>query len=230
MEADAPIEAIATLIADATRSTILWTLADGRALPACDLALHTKVKAPTISFHLGKLIEGGLVKAEKHGRHRYYRLADPAIVGLLEKLATLAPKSQASTFAEGQNGKRLRFARTCYDHLAGQLGVRITEKLVAAGHLEPQELDFHLTESGKAFFRNLGIDLEAARSSRRVFARACLDWSERRHHLAGALGSALLSHLLHQSWIERSEKGRAVLLTAKGRKSLESELGLSLSA
>jgi DNA-binding transcriptional ArsR family regulator len=228
MLADAEISKTAALIADNTRSTLLWALADGRALPACELALEARVGAPTVSFHLGKLIAGGLVAAEKHGRHRYYRLADPALVGLLEQLATRSPAASARSFAEGQNGKKLRFARSCYDHLAGKLGVLVTEKLAASGHLLPQGLDYELSESGREFFARLGIDLAAASIGRRAFARACLDWSERRHHLAGALGADWLRHLLQRELLKRAPTGRALVLTAAGRQFFEKELALDL--
>jgi DNA-binding transcriptional ArsR family regulator len=230
MQADAPIAPLASLIADPTRATLLWALADGRALPACDLALQARVGAPTISFHLGKLIAGGLVEAEKSGRHRYYRLADPSIVALLEKLAVFAPPSRpARSFAEGQNGKKLRFARSCYDHLAGRAGVAVAEALVAAGHLSPSGGDYQLSAAGEIFFAEIGIDLAAARATRRVFARRCLDWSERRHHLAGALGAALLELLFQRAFVQRAETGRALLLTAAGRSFLDERLGLRLT-
>lgn len=228
MQADARISSVAVLIADPTRSTLLWALADGRALPACDLALEARVGAPTISFHLGKLIAGGLITSEKHGRHRYYRLADLALVSLLEQLATHAPASPARSFAEGQNGKKLRYARSCYDHLAGFLGVACTEALVAAGHLLPQDLQFELSAGGADFFAQLGVDLGALRQSRRAFARCCLDWSERRHHLAGALGAAWLALLFERAYIARAEAGRAVTLTTAGRRFLEDRLDLRL--
>jgi DNA-binding transcriptional ArsR family regulator len=228
MLADAEISKTAALIADPTRSTLLWTLADGRALPACELALEARVGAPTISFHLGKLIAGGLVAAEKHGRHRYYRLADPALALLLEQLATRSPAASARSFAEGQNGKKLRFARSCYDHLAGKLGVLVAEKLAAAGRLVPQGLDYELSESGREFFARHGIDLAVAGTARRAFARACLDWSERRHHLAGALGAAWLRHLLQRELLKRAPTGRVLVLTAAGRHFFENELALDL--
>jgi DNA-binding transcriptional ArsR family regulator len=228
MLADAEISKTAALIADNTRSTLLWALADGRALPACELALEARVGAPTVSFHLGKLIAGGLVAAEKHGRHRYYRLADPALALLLEQLATRSPAASARSFAEGQNGKKLRFARSCYDHLAGKLGVLVAEKLAAAGRLVPQGLDYELSESGREFFARLGIDLAVAGTARRAFARACLDWSERRHHLAGALGAAWLRHLLQRELLKRAPTGRALVLTAAGRHFFENELALDL--
>jgi DNA-binding transcriptional ArsR family regulator len=228
MDADANIAPVAALMADPTRSSILWALSDGRSLPACELAMLAGVKAPTISYHLDRLIGGGLVAAARHGRHRYYRLANPAVMSLLETLAVLAPPAPARTFREGQTGKSLRFARTCYDHLAGLLGVRVTEALVGKGCLEPAGGDYALTPTGEELFSELGVDVEKARTARRVFARACLDWSERRHHLAGSLGAALLDRLFELRWIERMDSSRAVRLTDPGRSGLRERLRLEI--
>jgi DNA-binding transcriptional ArsR family regulator len=195
-------------------------LSDGRALPACELASRAGVTAATISYHLDRLIGGGLVAAERQGRHCYYRLANPAVVGLLEALATVAPPARARTFREGQAGKALRFARTCYDHLAGRLGVQVTESLVAQRFVVPEGRDFALAPAGETMLGGLGVDVETARGARRAFARACLDWSERRHHLAGALGAALLTRLFDLQWIRRTSSSRAVLLTDTGRREL----------
>jgi DNA-binding transcriptional ArsR family regulator len=220
MDADAQVAPVAHLVADATRSTVLWALSDGRALPACELALRSGVTAATISYHLERLIGGGLVAAERQGRHRYYRLADPAVVGLLEALAILAPLAPARTFREGQTGKALRFARTCYDHLAGRLGVQITDSLVSQGCLAPSGGDYALTPEGERLLARLEVDVARALGARRAFARACLDWSERRHHLAGALGAALLHRLFELRWIERTGSSRAVRITEPGRRGM----------
>lgn len=228
MDADAHIAPVAVLVADPTRSTILWALSDGRALPACELALRAGVTAPTISYHLERLIGGGLVAAERHGRHRYYRLANPTVVNLLEALATLAPPAPARTFREGQTGKALRFARTCYDHLAGRVGVQVTEALVARRVLGLAESSYVLTPVGEELFAGFGVDVGKARAARRAFARTCLDWSERRHHLAGALGAALLDRLLELRWIEREESSRAVRVTDPGRAGLREWLRLEV--
>lgn len=225
MDADAQVAPVAALVADPTRSRVLWALSDGRALPACDLALEAGVTAATISFHLDKLVEGGLVTAERQGRHRYYRLANAAVVSLLEALATVAPAAAARTFREGQTAKALRFARTCYDHIAGRLGVALSDALLAHHWVEPAGRDFALTSSGKRRLEGFGVDVGAAQRSRRAFARACLDWSERRYHLAGALGSALLDRLLELHWIERAARGRAIHLTERGRRGLRERFG-----
>lgn len=226
MDADAQIAPVAALVADRTRSTILWALAGERALPACELAAQAGVTAATISHHLEKLVAGKLVTAVRQGRHRHYRLANPAVVAVLEALATVAPPAPARSFREGQAAKALRFARTCYDHLAGQLGVRITEALVARRCLTPAGREYELKPAGERLFTRLDVDLAAARRARRGFARACLDWSERRHHLAGALGAALLDRLLALRWIERRAAGRAVCLTERGRSGLRELLRL----
>jgi DNA-binding transcriptional ArsR family regulator len=228
MDADANIAPVAALMADPTRSSILWALSDGRSLPACELALRAGVKAPTISYHLDRLIGGGLVAADRQGRHRYYRLANPSVMGLLESLAVLAPPAPARTFREGQTGKSLRFARTCYDHLAGHLGVQVTEALMRQSCLEPAGGDFMLKPPGEELFSSFGVDVEKARSARRIFARACLDWSERRHHLAGALGAALLDRLFELRWIERTDSSRAVRLTDPGREGLRERFQLEI--
>jgi DNA-binding transcriptional ArsR family regulator len=235
MDADAQIAPVAALVADPTRSTILFALSDGRALPACELAAQAGVTAATISYHLEKLIAGRLVSAARQGRHRYYRLADPTVIGVLEALATFAPPAPARTFREGQAAKALRFARTCYDHLAGQLGVRVAEALVARrclvlggreSGMAPAGGDYELTPAGERLLARLGVDVAGARGARRGFARACLDWSERRHHLAGALGAALLERLFALQWIERRAAGRAVRLTEAGRRGLREHLGI----
>jgi DNA-binding transcriptional ArsR family regulator len=231
MDADAQVAPVAALVADPTRATILFALSDGRALPACDLALHAGVTAATISYQLEKLIAGGLVAADRQGRHRYYRLASPTVIGLLEALATVAPPAPARTFSEGQEGKALRLARTCYDHLAGQLGVRIAEALLAGGCLVPEApsaRDYVLTPAGERLFRRLAVDVAGARAARRSFARACLDWSERRHHLAGALGAALLDRLFELGWIERTPSSRAVRLSDPGRRGLRDHLQIEI--
>jgi len=228
MDADARVAPVAALLADPARSTILLALGAGRPLPAGELAALAGVSAPTISYHLKRLVDGRLVAAEAHGRHRYYRLADPAVMGLLEALATVAPPSPARTFRAGQEAKAVRAARTCYDHLAGLLGVQVTEALVRRRHLETAGKDFALTRSGERLFARLEVDVAAARAARRRFAVACLDWSERRHHLAGALGAALLARLLALRWIERMPAGRAVRLTDRGRRGLRQHLRIEI--
>lgn len=228
MHADAAVSPIAALLADRARAAMLFALSDGRALPACDLALRAGVKAPTASSHLAKLVEGGLLAVEKHGRHRYYALARPEVASLLEALATVAAPAPARSFREGQEAKAVRFARSCYDHLAGRVGVEVTAALLERRQLTRLGNDYELTGDGERLLRQWGVDLEAARSARRVFARACLDWSERRHHLAGALGAALLRRWLELDWLERSPSSRALRLRERGRRGLLEQLGIEI--
>jgi DNA-binding MarR family transcriptional regulator len=209
---------------------MLLALADGRVLPACDLALQAGVKAPTASAHLSRLVEGGLLSVEREGRHALYRLASPQVARALEALATLAPTASAGSFREGQHGKALRVARSCYDHLAGQLGVALTAALLKEGALRSRGASFVLTTAGERTLRRIGVDVDAARRARRAFARPCLDWSERRHHLAGALGAAVLDRLLAAGWVRRSPETRALVVTGRGWSGLGHALGIARPA
>ena len=228
MDADAQTAPVAALLGDRARSAMLWALSDGRVLPACDLALHARVTPQTASSHLARLVDGGLLAVEKHGRHRYYRLARPEVARLLEALATVAAPAPARTHREGQEAKAIRFARTCYDHLAGRVGTALTSALVERGHLQRRGADFEVTLAGARFFKRIGVDAPRARVARRAFARACLDWSERRPHLAGALGAALLDRLLTLQWLERLPEGRALRLRARGRQGLADQFGVEV--
>jgi DNA-binding transcriptional ArsR family regulator len=226
MDAAAAVAPVAALVADRTRAAMLLALGDGRALPACDLALEGGVKAPTASAHLAKLVGGGLLRMERRGRNNVYRLASPQVARLLEALATLAPAVPPGSFREARHGRDLRLARSCYDHLAGRLGVAVTEALVRGGALRARGGAYLLTARGARTLGRLGVDLAAARAGRRAFARPCLDWSERRHHLAGALGQALLARLLDAGWLERRARGRALVVTERGWRSLRAALGV----
>jgi hypothetical protein len=184
------------------------------------------VKPPTASAHLARLVEGGLLRVEREGRHALYRLASPEVARALEALATLAPARAAGSFREGQHGKALRLARSCYDHLAGQMGVAVTAALLARGALRSRGAWYLLTPEGERTLRRLGVDLDSARRTRRAFARPCLDWSERRHHLAGALGAAVLHCLLAKQWLRRRRASRALEVTALGWRGLRSAFDL----
>ena len=228
MNADAQLAPVAALLADRARSAMLLTLGDGRVRPACDLALAARVTPQTASAHLARLVDGGLLAFEKRGRHRFYRLARPEVATLLEALAILAPVAPARSFREGQDAQAVRFARSCYDHLAGRVGVAVTSALLERGRLVLRGADFEVTPAGERFFIRLGVDARGARSARRAFARACLDWSERKPHLAGALGAALLDRLLALKWLERAPEGRALMLRERGRQGLAQLLGVRL--
>jgi DNA-binding transcriptional ArsR family regulator len=228
MLVDVDIAAAAELIGHPARAAMLAALMDDRGLPATELAAAAGVSAPTASSHLARLLDGGLVTVERHGRHRYYRLAGHHVAEAVEALSRIAPPGSAAAPVESRAGE-LRAARTCYDHLAGVLGVSLADALQRDGVLERRDGAFTVTAVGEARLRALGVDLDAVRGERRAFARACLDWSERRDHVAGALGAALLRRLLELGWIERAADSRAVRLTDAGRAALPERLGVPLA-
>jgi DNA-binding transcriptional ArsR family regulator len=228
---DADIATIAALIGDPTRANMLLALMGGLALPAGELAMCANVSPQTASSHLSKLLDAALLSAEVQGRHRYYRLASPAIGSVIESLMTLVPMTNLPGQRESQRNNPLRFARTCYNHLAGTVAVGINEALQQRGFLVTERTSrYQATEEGRLWFEKFGIDLDQIKSSRSGFARQCLDWTERRHHLAGALGTALLHRMFELKWITRIDKTRAVRVTQKGREQLGKLLELELPA
>lgn len=223
------IAEIGALLGDPARARMLTALMGGRALTAGELAYQAGVTAQTASGHLAKLTETGLLRVATQGRHRYFRLASREIGQMLEGVTLVAalhapPRHRPSSPAD----EALRFARTCYDHLAGRLGVMVTDALTEAGHIELGEEGGSVTHSGEIFFQNLGLDLVAAQRQKRRFCRPCLDWSERRMHLAGALGAAMTKHFISEAWLVRQRDSRAVGLSAKGRQALRQHFGLTL--
>jgi len=224
--ADAAIAPVASLLADPVRVAILMALSDGREMSAGDLALLAGVTAPTASAHLSKLVQAGFIGKRRESRHRFYQIIRPELAPAMEALAVLAPESPPRTHRQARIGRAVRAARTCYDHLAGRLGVLLTQALIDRDVLHPAGRQFEVTSRGEAFFSEIGLDLAAARANRRAFAPACLDWSERAPHVAGALGSALLSLLFEKGWLERTPGSRAVQVTAGGRRGLENTFGV----
>ncbi|MBG9579853.1 ArsR family transcriptional regulator [Bacillus thuringiensis] len=222
------ISYIAKLIAEPTRAIILDCLMNNQAPPASELAYMARVSHPTISSHLSKLVEGNLLTVEQHGRHRYYRLANQEVAEVLEKLGTIAPIAQVRSLKQSDQLKQVRYARTCYDHLAGRLGVEIAEKLLHRKFIILEEGEYIVTEQGKKWFLNFGINIKKANIKRRVFAKPCLDWSERRYHISGWLGSAIAKLFFEQEWITKTDKNRAVHLTRKGMKLLKDQLGIDM--
>ncbi|MDZ5722170.1 winged helix-turn-helix domain-containing protein, partial [Bacillus sp. SXabc123] len=222
------IAKISSLLSDPSRSSILLSLMDGRIHPAGELAYLANIKPQTASFHLNKLLEAKLISVEKHGRHRYYRLSNSEAASVIEQLLSIAPKEKVTSLKDSKEKSDLHFARTCYDHLAGYAGVQITNSLVEQGMLKKVDLNFEVTPEGSLFFSNFGINEEQQRNKRRAFARCCLDWSERQHHIAGALGNALLVRMLEEKWIVRMPKTRAVKITPSGKTAFEKYLKLSI--
>jgi DNA-binding transcriptional ArsR family regulator len=227
----AALAALAALLADETRATCLLALLDGRAWTAGELARRAGVAPSTLSEHLGRLVAGGLLAEERQGRHRYVRLADARVAALVEDLAAQVPAAAVRrpprTLRESGAGSAMARGRTCYDHLAGRVGIALTDALTLRGLLR-QDTGFALTDAGLAWFREAGIALEV--SGRRPLARACLDWTERRPHLAGAAGAALCRHALDAGWCVRIGSERAVKVTASGERELSELLGIPSEA
>ncbi|MEV4298227.1 ArsR/SmtB family transcription factor [Microbispora rosea] len=217
---DADIAPVAALIADAARAAMLTALLDGRALAAGELAAVAGVSAPTASSHLARLLDGGLVTVVKQGRHRYYRLAGPDVARTLEVLARISGRVAVRSLRQSRQARLLREARSCYDHLAGRVGVELYDALVREGRLVEADGGCLLTASGAEALAELGVDVEQVRRARRRFAPDCLDWLERRPHLGGALGAAVLDRLLAREWLVRGTVPRALRLTGAGREGL----------
>src|SRR5579884_63873 len=216
MEANVDLAAVGRLIASPARAAMLDALFDGRSWSVGDLAAAAGVAPSTASEHLRLLLAGGLVVDGRDGRHHRFRLRGPDVAEALELLVTLAPAAPRSGLKQATRNGALHAARTCYDHLAGRLGVAVTDALVERGHLLGPEQDFAPTPGGERAFERIGVDVAALRRARRPLARACLDWSERRPHLAGALGAALLARLEAAGGLERLPTPRAVRLLAPG--------------
>ena len=219
---DAPdIPRVAQLLADPARARMLWMLIDGTTRPAGELAYGARISAQSASAHLAKLVEGGLLEAQASGRHRYFRLASADVAGVVEGLASLGestrPRAPRPPLPSRSLPPQFLQARTCYRHHAGEMAVKVLDAMLKARWLSGDGRDFSLTAPGEAHLRALGVDLEGARVPRRVFARACVDLTQRRPHLGGALGEALLDLYLERGWVQRERRTRAVHLTPKGR-------------
>jgi len=228
---DANVAVPAALIADPARAAILMALMDGRAQPAGSLAYAANLSPQAASNHLAKLLDGGMVTVETEGRHRYYRLARPEVAAALEALQNLAPPVRSLDEPRSPEARRLRAARSCYDHLAGRLGVAIAQAMEARGLLSvpantPVGKFCDITDAGRQWLTDLGIDLAAIGAIRRPPARRCLDWTERRHHLAGPLGTALLARMVELAWVVRNPGTRAVTVTRAGAEGLKLWLGV----
>jgi len=219
-EGEVDIAAAAALMADPSRAAVLMELTDGRALPPSELAEVAGVSRSTMSEHLSKLQRAGFLEVERGGRNRYYRLAGPEVATAVEALAALAPRSEVRSLREANRAGALGAARTCYGHLAGELGVGITDAMVDRRLVEREGEVFLLTEPGAEFLVDLGIE-KPPRAG-----KSCNDWSERRPHLAGKLGVALTKRLFELDWVRRTERRRAVEVTTEGRRELAARLGV----
>jgi DNA-binding transcriptional ArsR family regulator len=216
---DANIALPAALIGDPVRAAILSALCDGRAQPASALAHAARVSPQSASNHLAKLLEGGLLVVETEGRHRYYRLASPQVATAIEALAHLAPPIRSLEAPLTPKARSLRFSRSCYDHLAGRLGVAVAAELEARGYLAASDQasrHYAVTAAGRRWFRQFGVEVETLKPTVAGVARRCLDWTERRHHVAGPLGAALMARFVDLGWLRRDGASRAVSITPIG--------------
>jgi DNA-binding transcriptional ArsR family regulator len=219
------ITTIASLIGDSTRTTILMALFDGKALPAGELARLANVSPQTASNHLVKLVEGGLVTVEAWSRHRYYRLASPDVAKVLEAIASIAPPAPVRSLRKSDQAKALRFARTCYDHIAGELGVGLTRALVNKGYLEEVGEGYLLTATGESWLREFGIEESKIHKARPVIPWH-IDWTERVHHMAGPLALAVTRRLFELGWIVQGQIRRSIVVTERGQEAFQREFGL----
>jgi DNA-binding transcriptional ArsR family regulator len=234
MASPAKFAEVAALAGDPARACMLHALMDGRALTASELARAAGITPQTASGHLSRLAAAGLIGVERQGRHHYHRLASAAVAQMIEGIMQVASSlPSAHALVVGPRDAALRAARTCYDHLAGRLGVALADALVAGGYVELASDGGVVTEAGVALLGRIGIDLDSltattSRRSHRLPCRPCLDWSERRPHLAGAVGAALCTHSLQKGWIRRIDGTRAVAITPKGQLTFREQFGVEL--
>jgi len=219
---------VAALVGDPARANILFALLDGRALTATELAFAAGVSPQTTSGHLGKLLGARLLLLVKQGRHRYYRLAGPHVGHMLESIMSVALTGPPRFQPKSKLDEKLRQARTCYDHVAGVLGVGLAERLTEREFVVLGDEAGEVTPAGAEFLSRLGVDLSAARAKRRVFCRPCVDWTERRPHIGGAVGAALANRCFELKWIERVRDSRALTITSAGRRGLREIFDLSI--
>jgi len=233
----ASLASIAALVGEPARAAMLVTLMDGRALTAGELGSAAGVLPSTASGHLARMLEAGLVAVQQQGRHRYYRIASPSVAVMLESMMSLSGElaeasQQRRPVVTGPRDTALRRARICYDHLAGELAVGIADVMAARGHLELGIDGGAVTDSGMNFLAGLGVDLSPAvhrKTSAAAFCRPCLDWSERRPHLAGLVGRAIYRALSEKNWLRRSGSGRAIAITPLGALQLKKAFDLEIA-
>ena len=222
------ISALTALLTERSRAAILAALMDGKFHTASELAYMASIKPQTASFHLAKLEENNLIICEKHGRFRYFRLANDEVANTLEIIMAISPLPEVRSLNQSSPLKILESARTCYDHLAGRVSVSLTKLMEEAGYIERDNKKFLVTKSGELFFEDFGVDLVGLSKKRRAFSNACLDWSERTYHLGGALGNGLFERYLELDWIETKENSREVVITDRGKSGFKDLFGLEI--
>jgi DNA-binding transcriptional ArsR family regulator len=212
------IAEIAALVGDPARATIVSALLDGRTLTASELALAARITPQTASTHLAKLTQAGLLSVVRNGRNRYFRVASPTVAGMIEGIVAVALEKRPRYRPLSAQARALSAARICYDHLAGRLSVDLTDSLVAREYVVLDDEVAEITTAGSRFFTEFGIELPTRRSTRRHFRRLCLDWTERRPHIAGAVGATLTTRYFDLGWMERMDRSHAVIVTPLGRR------------
>jgi DNA-binding transcriptional ArsR family regulator len=220
MEFEHQFTKIATLIGERARATMLWNLLDGRAYTAGELAIVSNTSPQSASSHLVKLTEAGILKVEKQGKHRYYRFSNNEVAYAVEAIANLIPEKRSFSERKPCVNGDIQYCRSCYDHLAGKVAVEITQALLKQAFLVQTGECFLLTPSGENWFSRVGVNVEEIKKSSRHFARPCLDWTERKHHLAGSLGAALLRQMQKHDWLRPKANSRIMVLTGKGESDL----------
>jgi DNA-binding transcriptional ArsR family regulator len=219
--ADADVASVAALMGDRARCAMLTALIDGSERPAGELAKAAGVSAATASGHLQRLVAGGLVTVRSSGRHRYYGLTGPLVAAAIEALSLISPPVEARSLRQSVAAAAMAEARSCYDHLAGRAGIALRDTLLASGLLSAVGTrDFELTDRGLRFLDEFGLDPDPILRSRRMLARDCLDWTERKPHLAGGLPAALLARFLELGWLDRRRNDRALTITNLGHANL----------
>jgi predicted transcriptional regulator len=206
----------------------LWTLLDGRAYTATELAIQADTSPQNISMHLSKLISADLLTVESQGRHKYYRFSRQEVAYAIEAIGNLIPTEKHKRIISNPDNSTIKYCRTCYDHLAGKVGVLMTEALIKQKIIELNASDYSVTKKGDKFFSELEINTDELKKHRRIFAKPCLDWSERKHHLAGSLGASLLDKMLLLDWLRKTSHSRAIIITSKGQQQLYNTLKISL--
>lgn len=217
---------MALLIGEPARAAMLWKILDGGKHTATELAIAADVSAQNASMHLAKLIHAGLLSVTKNGRLRYYQFSNPNVAYVIEAIANLVPKDNLMPPDDVSNGGRIKYCRTCYDHLAGKVGVAITDRLLLNKIIHVKDNSFAVPKKGIRWFDQLNISVPELQTGKRVLARKCLDWSERRPHLAGAVGAALADRLFELKWLQRVRGSRVVTITSLGQKKIHELLGL----
>jgi DNA-binding transcriptional ArsR family regulator len=228
---------VARLIASPARSVVINALMDGRPMSAGELARLAGISASTMSEHLREMVAGDLLAVVSAGRHRYYQLASVEVAQALEALSLICPDMPVRSLAQSSAQRSLRTARFCYDHVAGVVGVALLQRMCALGWLDPAGgtgsapgLEYQVTAAGLTALTGLGVDVDACRRARRHFARSCLDWTQRRAHLAGSLGAGVAAALLDQKWLRPAGRGRGLTVTSQGEQSLRSVFGITLGS